>query len=251
MTIPVLLILLLFTLGCLIFRRLKTGAGILLLAIVFVCGVGQGWLPMLLLGELQTEPALRVSSWQTKNAIVVLGMGALAASDGHPSRTNPFGYTRLYEAARQYMACKTSGSVCAIIPSGGDPAGIGTSEAAVMRAELEQIGVPATDILAEEKSGNTFQNAKFTSEILREQKFDHIVLVTSGVHLRRSLLYFSHFGVVEAVGAPSDRLTAKGSFRPSAQNFFVMDMALHEVVGILRYQVYNLFGLNSPPSSKN
>jgi uncharacterized SAM-binding protein YcdF (DUF218 family) len=42
---------------------------------------------------------------------------------------------------------------------------------------------------------NTWQNAQLCAAWLQSHPQDQIVLVTSGVHVRRSLLYFGHFGV--------------------------------------------------------
>jgi len=69
------------------------------------------------------------------------------------------------------------------------------TEAEDYRAEMLRLGIEDSDIVPEGRSLNTFQNAEFTEEILRGQPFDRLFLVTSGLHLRRALLYFGHFGV--------------------------------------------------------
>lgn len=94
---------------------------------------------------------------------------------------------------------------------------------------------------------NTWQNAQFTAEILAGQQPDRVVLVTSGLHVRRSLIYFSHFGV-RAIGVRADYAHARLSLLPNAYNLLMAELALHEYVGILRYHVYNWLGWNSRPA---
>jgi uncharacterized SAM-binding protein YcdF (DUF218 family) len=70
-----------------------------------------------------------------------------------------------------------------------------------------------------------------------------VVLVTSGLHLRRSILYFSHFGV-HALPARADYVRAAMSPLPVTYNFLLMDLALHEYAGLVRYRVYEMLGWN-------
>ncbi len=112
-----------------------------------------------------------------------------------------------------------------------------------MRRELREIGIPESDVLIESKSNNTFQNAQFSSEILQTHAVDQTIVVTSGLHLPRALLYFSHFGV-RALGAPADRLTSIASVFPLAHNFAFTDIAVHEYLGFLRYRFYNWMDWN-------
>jgi uncharacterized SAM-binding protein YcdF (DUF218 family) len=90
---------------------------------------------------------------------------------------------------------------------------------------------------------NTWQNAQFTAEILGGQQPDRVVLVTSGLHVRRSVLYFSHFGV-HPLGVRADYGRARVSLLPQAANIMMADIAIHEYLGVLRYHVYNWLGWN-------
>ena len=72
---------------------------------------------------------------------------------------------------------------------------------------------------------------------------DQVMLVTSGLHLRRSMLYFSHFGV-RALPARGDYVGAAMNSLPLAHNFLLMDLTLHEYAGLLRYHVYEMLGWN-------
>jgi uncharacterized SAM-binding protein YcdF (DUF218 family)/glycosyltransferase involved in cell wall biosynthesis len=61
-------------------------------------------------------------------------------------------------------------------------------EAEVMRTLAEDQGVPASAILLEERSTNTYQNVKFVDEILRDRRWRSILLVSSPYHMRRALM---------------------------------------------------------------
>lgn len=209
----------------------------LAIAVFWFLFVGQGWLPRILISKLQTTPHLNHPTWKENNAIVVLGMGSIKWPDGTISMSS-LGVSRILEAAELYYQCKKAQKICILIPSGGDPRKNGLSEAAIMKRDFQTVGIPESDILVEDKSQNTFQNAQFTKEILNKQSFDQIVLVTSGFHMRRSLLYFSHFQI-NPIPAPSDYANAIMAPIPLSFNFTFTDAALAEYVGYLMYYYYN------------
>lgn len=133
--------------------------------------------------------------------------------------------------------------VCSIIVSGGDAAEAGESEAVIYQKALIDLGVANSDIILEQKSKNTYQNAEFTSAILQNHSFNQIILVTSGIHMQRALLYFSVFGV-NPMPAPSDYLSSITSYFPLGYNFAMADFTLHEYVGVVRFHLYNFLGWN-------
>src|SRR5471030_2358082 len=57
----------------------------------------------------------------------------------------------------------------------------------INRRILVQEGVPAAAIQDEGKSKTTRENAEFTIKLLREQKLQHVIIVTSWYHSRRAL----------------------------------------------------------------
>ena len=66
----------------------------------------------------------------------------------------------------------------------------GTSNAAVMRRQAIAAGVPATDILVEEKSTTTAENAALLKPILEQAGVKRMIVVTSPYHARRVKLNF-------------------------------------------------------------
>ena len=67
----------------------------------------------------------------------------------------------------------------------------GPSNAAAMKLQAEDAGVPAEVILIDEDAVNTQQNAENTQSIFEENKFEDVILVTSGYHQRRASLEFN------------------------------------------------------------
>jgi uncharacterized SAM-binding protein YcdF (DUF218 family) len=141
------------------------------------------------------------------------------------------------------LQCKHAAKACVVITSGGDPIRAGVSEAKVYGDVLMSAGVDPADLVLEGRSLNTWQNAQFCAQWLESHPQDQVVLVSSGFHLRRSVLYFSHFGI-HAQAVRADYLGAQVSPLPQAYNFLAMDLALHEYAGLWRYRIYNLLGWN-------
>lgn len=226
----------------------RFGLQTLMLCFILTFAIGGGPLPGLLLNHLQVYPQLLSPSWGKKNAIVVLGGGL--SKDGEENRTSPLAVAREFEAVRQYHSCKLSGAQCHVLTSGGDPSKSAAAEAEVMAKELKSAGVDEADLTVENKSNNTFQNAQYSSALLHGGNFDRTVLVTSGLHMRRALLYFTHF-LVAAVPAPADRFVAKYTFFPNSLNFSLMDFCMHEELGIARFYIYDFLGINTPAETRH
>jgi uncharacterized SAM-binding protein YcdF (DUF218 family) len=212
---------------------------VLLLALAIGCGPVAG---LLLRGLEPGYAAQPDGSWGRRSAIILLG-GGLERADSGAVETSPLVYGRLVKALELYVACRQQQGECYILASGGDPHRQGVSEAAVYGAELQRLGVPAADLVLEQKSFNTWQNAQFSAPLLAARPAEHLFLVTSGVHLRRAALYFGHFGV-HATPVRADYVNAVLSPVPLAYNFLVADLALHEHLGILQYHLYQRLGLN-------
>lgn len=272
MALQFLISLFLISLASLYFNKWRRSAIFGLLGLLWGFGAGCGVLPRMLLGGLQNYPHSPELVWKRRNVVVLLGAGTVRWPSEKRTSSTVFGYSRMHEAARLYTRCKTDRPgeypkeypkdylkdskdnlqvdqrECRVLITGGDPLQNGVSEAEVMKSELGEVGVPARDVILDTKSNNTFQNAQFSSEVLKARGFDQIILVTSGVHGKRSLAYFSRF-IDESRLAPSDRMEAKMSVLPLAYNLLLTDFAIHECLGLVKFRIYNALGLN-PGSSK-
>ena len=222
----------------------KTTAATIILALIVYEGVGSGSVPSLILKGLQSRSFAKDNpTWGERNVIIVLGDGTVRLPDQSTVRPSILAYSRILEATRLYFLAKNGKHECTILISGGDASRTGITEADDYRAEMVQLGVAESDILLERHSMNTFQNAEFSEAILRERQFDQLYLVTSGLHLPRALLYFSYFGV-NPTPCAADYIVPSVSIFPIGYNFAIADLAVHEYIGILRYYIYNLLGLN-------
>lgn len=216
----------------------------LLFALVFFWFTGSGLLGQWLLKPLQFKSEyFSTADWGKNNALLVLGTGTFKQRETQTVFPGVISYSRIAAAARLYFDCKKTQRTCKIILSGGDQFSNGVSEAGVMQKYLLDLKINSADILLEEKSHNTFQNAQFSSEILQAQDFDKVFLISSNLHMQRSILYLQHFGI-HPIPITSDYLTPYYSTAPRGYNFAVTDYIVHEYVGIARYHFYNFMEWN-------
>jgi uncharacterized SAM-binding protein YcdF (DUF218 family) len=67
------------------------------------------------------------------------------------------------------------------------------TEAQIMKRQALLSGVPEDVILLEEQSLTTEENAEYSLEIVRSEKFKSAIIVTSPYHTRRSSMLFHRF----------------------------------------------------------
>jgi uncharacterized SAM-binding protein YcdF (DUF218 family) len=169
--------------------------------------------------------------------IVLLGGGSICSSpeEGGKGSLQTDSFKRTVYAAR--VAIKTS---LPVITSGSavySPEKC-SSEAEVMAALLEELGVPANMIFEEGLSRNTFENAALTRARYNLEK---VILVTSAYHMRRSVFCFVENGM-EVIPAPTDYKRGNRSydfysFLPGIGSLYNSYTALHEYVGIVYYRL--------------
>ncbi len=225
----------------------KLGVVILITAYLAGMVVGCGVLPSLMLSQLQSYPKAKILDWKSSNVIILLGSGLAKWPSGTFSLP-AFSYGRAFEAARLYRDCKAQHVVCKIITSGGDPMRVGVSESEILALELVDLGVDQADIILESQSKNTYQNAKFSSPLVKSGSFDFVVLVTSSYHMRRSLILFDSFGI-RPLPAPADFINVGLTFLPTALNIAFADIAIHEYLGRAQFYLYNFMGWNAVQKS--
>lgn len=189
----------------------------------------------LLVAVLQPPPLPTDANLKTAQAIVVLGGGAYRYTPDYPHGT----VKDLTLARLRYAARLQRTSHLPILVSGGDPNRTGTSEAALMREALEQ-AFGAKVRWTESASRNTYENARFSWTILHGKGINRIVLVTSAVHMPRSLMVFRQAGF-QVIPAPTDYLPTRAppdwlvAWIPRGQTLGITARALHELIGELWY----------------
>lgn len=247
MMLSVLAVLVVFSLAASWSRRRLWARGTGLFTVLLFLATACGPLPAWLLEHLQDGYATaHLIRWTPRNSIVLLAAGTTRVNDDDPLMPTAYANARIIRAVQLYRSCRSAGRQCQVLISGGDAQKHGTAESTVYATVLGQLGVPAQDIQTETQSMNTYDNARYSRGFLLIDDPQTLVLVTSGIHMKRSLLDFGHFGM-QPIPVGSDEIAATFSLLPQAGNVQLCDMALHEYIGIAQFYLYNALGLNSMP----
>jgi uncharacterized SAM-binding protein YcdF (DUF218 family) len=103
-----------------------------------------------------------------------------------------------------------TGEPCPVLVSGGPAAADEPACAAAMRDYLLRQGVASSDVLVEDRSGDTYENAVECRRLLDEHGLHRVALVTDGSHLARAVGCFRKQGV-EAVPCGCNYLSTPGN----------------------------------------
>ncbi len=138
------------------------------------------------------------------DAILVLGAGMDADGTLHRStRLRVEAGVSLYFAGVAPRLVMTGGRLREDAPAAGEQ----------MAAHAQSLGVPDAAILSENASHSTLQNALLTKLILDQAGIKHVVLVTEGFHMARSLatMRWAGIDVVAARTSTAFRRTVQSS----------------------------------------
>ena len=209
-------------------RRPRRASGSIALALIILLLSSNGWVAAYLTRSLEWRH-LPTAELPQAQAIVVLGGGILPADAPRPWVEMTDAGDRVLYGARLYLA----GKAPLLILSGGriDWRDGGPSESADMAEIAKLMGVSADAIVQDPTSLNTYQNAVNVKKILQERGLNQIILVTSALHMPRSLLIFQKQGI-EAI--------------PAAADFHVSEQNLDEIVSTPQARALNLL----PEASK-
>ena len=191
-----------------------------------------------LLGSLEWQNPPRVERPAEAEALVVLSGGVLRADDvrPHDQLTSDTLY-RCLHAAELYHA----GDPLPVVVSGGkvDPDEPGPSLAALMQQFLLKLGVDEQDIVLEEESRSTYENAVHSASLLEARGINHVVLVTEATHMPRSIACFRALGLQVTPSGCDYRATSFDAlpvdFLPDARAACASQHAAHEWIGMLWY----------------
>lgn len=182
------------------------------------------------------------------DAIVLLGGGTDPAAYPRSNvEINGAGDRVLYAAELFF-----DGKSPLILLSGGEISWLNdgsTTPAQDMANLMARLGVPESALILENESQNTYENALKTWEILSAMDIERILLVTSAMHMPRSVALFEKQGF-EVIPLPVDySVTEKESVEnprgslinrvldvvPSASSLTLTTNALKEYLGMLIY----------------
>jgi len=114
------------------------------------------------------------------------------------------------------------------------------SEAEYTAKILSEWGIPRHDMILEEESGNTYENALYTKQLLKSEEADSVLLVTSSLHMPRARALFCAAGV-NTLGVTANHWNtmanpiSKSNWFPQAVSFRSSSRVIREYMGIVVY----------------
>ncbi len=212
---------------------------------LFVTGLLLLWLlslPVtgkLLLSGLETYPALDEKTLNEFEAEAIVLLGAsryLAAPEYAGDTAGPEMLVRLRYAARLARLLELP-----VIPSGGITRGVGTAEARIYAEILRNEQGVKVDHL-EPRSRNTWENARYTAQLMKQLGIQKIILVTHAAHMPRAIYAFQRNGI-QPIPAPTGFLSIPPEqhswfhYLPNPQAMANSAYALHEYLGLVWYRL--------------
>jgi uncharacterized SAM-binding protein YcdF (DUF218 family) len=221
-----------------------------LLGALMLLGLGGNRLITMTLVSLLERQHLPPATLPERSVVVVLGGSTRLAEYPRPlNEVNEAGDRLLY-AAWLYQQGKAS----QLVLSGGyatwtGPQGV--PEAEQMASLLELMGVPRTALLLETVSRNTYENAVEVRKLLEPAGVKQIILVTSALHMPRSVAIFEA-QAFEVLPAPTDFFVTDADWAyftsaslplqlinliPSVDDLWLTSRALKEYIGLVVYRL--------------
>jgi uncharacterized SAM-binding protein YcdF (DUF218 family) len=237
--------LILFTLLALFFAAIvltrRARVPLALAAVALFWLLAAGWLsaPLLAWAQWGTQ-SVAPPAYAARTVIVMLG-GGTDYDDSHKLVPKHDALVRIATSADIYSACKRTGARCDVVISGGNPQHHEAAEADNYLPYLLQKQVPRTDIMLENRSRTTYENARNVAALLQGTRYDALILITSAYQMPRALLDFHRFGLTPEPVISNTRHVRVGVL-PRYDNLVNADTALHELIGIAQFHVYRLMG---------
>lgn len=219
--------------------RLLQAAALLLALLCLLSLPLTGYLAM---GSLEWWYPPATDAPDSYDTLIVLGGDYYVEADGIHARLGKSSMQRCYYAAQLY---KQAGG-CRVVLCGGkvDPADPGPTLASTMREFMLELGVQADDLLLEDRSATTYENALFATDILKAEGLlgpdrGRVWLATEASHLFRGERCFRALGV-GVICAPCDQHAGRWEFRsttlvPSASGIVNVNRAAYEWAGVVWY----------------
>lgn len=183
------------------------------------------------------------------DAIVVLGGATEPALAPRPEVELNAAADRLFHGAALYK----EGYAPSVLLSGGDIDFLtlsDTSPAADMASVMDMLGVPADALWLQGKSQNTYEDALYSCQMLKDKGAKTVILVTSATHMPRSVALFEKQGC-PVIASPADFTVTEAAWNnlwhsdaeemainliPSYSNLSLTTKSLKEYIGWLIYR---------------
>jgi uncharacterized SAM-binding protein YcdF (DUF218 family) len=245
---PLGLVCIFIILALILYRKPAWQRLVLVLALVVLWLGSTRWIALGMVRSLEWR-YLPITQMPSADAIVLLGGGTESAE--YPRQTvelNSSGDRVLY-AAWLYR----QGKAPHILLSGGliEWLDTGSTPAEDMAVILDMMGAPKEAIWLESTSRNTYENAVNSFKFLNEKGINRIILVTSALHMPRSVDLFKHQGF-DVIPAPTDYSVTQAAWQrltdpnlatqllnlmPNIDNLSSVTRALKEYLGMLVYRL--------------
>lgn len=232
---PVTIILIILILGLFFLsltRKQRAGKIFVLISVLLLGILSYGGVSDFLLKPLENKypPLLSLENIHNIKWIVVLGGGHTSAPKlPVTSQLSEASLARLVEGIRLHHKLSKS----KLILSGGSTFER-ISNAKILAEVAVAIGVKKEDLVLEEVSKDTEDQARMIQKIVGGESF---VLVTSASHMPRSMAFFKKIGM-HPIPAPTDYLVkesqriAPGMFYPNVNSLLKSQRAFYEYLGL-------------------
>ncbi len=190
------------------------------------------------------EPDAKPLNQLDKSYDVAVVLGGVATYDSGADKIIPrYAADRLMQAVKLYKL----GRVKKILISGG-AAGLFIErkpESVFLRRYLLAVGIPDTDIVIEDRSKNTYENAIFTYQIFKRNGWLNrkFLLITSAFHMRRAAACFKKAGLTRFDTFPVDQYGGRLDvdyhllLLPKAEVMAYWNILTKEWVGMIMYRL--------------
>lgn len=240
---------LLLILGLATKHRQKWHKTFLILSLVILLVSSNRWVSYGLARSLEWQ---NLPADTTPQAEVIVLLGGGTEPNDYPrtmTEVNSAGDRVLY-AAKLYH----EGAAPVILVSGGNlsfSSARGTTPAEEMTELLNLLSVPTEAIWQQDQSQNTYEDALYCAELLRQKEITEVILVTSAMHMPRAKALFENQGI-DVIPAPADFTVTEQNwqsvFQPSLGEFFIillpnasaLDLTttvIKEYIGLLVYHL--------------
>lgn len=244
---PIVWVFALMVLGLILTRRLpkkrqyRLGRWALLLGMCILFFMSTRPMSELLVYSLECQHQLPSDeALSTLDIVAILGGGMYNPTGFRTySELSGIAYSRLFNGVRTFK--RSRAEILAL--SGGSPPHVVKSEAEVMGALALELGVPEDRIVTETKSRNTMENGAELAKLLSSAKARRIGLVTSALHMPRSVKVFRRqFPNDTIVPVPMNSIYSPDwdslrSYIPSSESLAKSNDAIHEWIGMVWYAV--------------
>ena len=185
-------------------------------------------------------PPVLVKDLPVYNVAVVLSGITVPDKSPHDRVYIPYGADRILHTVMLYKM----GKVKKILISGesGRLSKVYRTESEEMQTVFLLCGVSAKDILIENKSKNTHENALYTKEFLKGTK-EKLLLITSAFHMRRAEACFKKVGLnvdpfpVDFLSHDRSSWSINRLLVPSESAIGIWVPLLHEMEGYIMYSI--------------